>query len=131
METGIGWEQMRHSQRKRRATGLLHLSFGRHPLTLLQTTSYQHIDDTGARVNGVNHYFSTLCNSYYASFFTHRRKNHDTVADLLSLLEEQAEGEGTPSTVLSEDEQPHQQRTRRPTVAAGRVDADGHSTSRS
>jgi len=58
----------------------------------LQTTSYHHIDDTGARVNGVNHYFSTLCNSFYSSFFTHRRKNHDTVAGLLSLLEEQTEG---------------------------------------
>jgi hypothetical protein len=58
----------------------------------LQTTSYHHIDDTGARVDGVNHYFSTLCNSGYSSFFTHRRKNHDTVAGLLSLLEEPAEG---------------------------------------
>ena len=75
----------------------------------LQTTSYQHIDDTGGRVDGVNHYFSTLCNPYYSSFFTHRRKNHDTVAGLLSLLEEQAEGEGTPSTILGEDEQPPQQ----------------------
>ena len=46
----------------------------------LQTTSYHHIDDTGARVAGVNHYFSTLCNPYYSSFFTHRRKNHETVA---------------------------------------------------
>lgn len=53
----------------------------------LQTTAYQHIDDTGARVDGVNHYFSTLCNPYYSSFFTRRRKNHDSVADLLSLLE--------------------------------------------
>ncbi len=58
----------------------------------LETTSYQHIDDTGARVDGVNHYFSTLCNSFYSSFFTHRRKNHDTVTGLLSLLEEQTEG---------------------------------------
>lgn len=66
----------------------------------LQTSTYQHIDDTGARVDGVNHYFSTLCNSYYSSFFTHRRKNHDTVADLLSLLEEPAQG--TQPVVLDE-----------------------------
>jgi len=59
----------------------------------LQTTPYHHIDDTGARVAGVNHYFSTLCNPYYSSFFTHRHKNHDTVAGLLSLLEKPAEGE--------------------------------------
>jgi hypothetical protein len=80
----------------------------------LQTTSYHHIDDTGARVDGVNHYFSTLCNSYYSSFFTHRRKNHDTVAGLLSLLEEPAEGEDTPRTVLSEDGQPSQQQPSEP-----------------
>jgi len=54
----------------------------------LKTTSYQHIDDTGARVNGVNHYFSTICNSHYSSFFTHRRKDHGTIAKLLSLLDE-------------------------------------------
>ncbi len=75
----------------------------------LQTTPYQHIDDTGARVAGVNHYFSTLCNPYYSSFFTHRRKNHDTVAGLLSLLEEPAEGEGAHPAVLVEDGQPSQQ----------------------
>ena len=57
----------------------------------LQTTSYHHIDDTGARVDGVNHYFSTLCNSYYSSFFTHRHKNHATVAGLLTFLEEPSE----------------------------------------
>jgi hypothetical protein len=76
----------------------------------LQTTSYHHIDDTGARVAGVNHYFSTLCNPYYSSFFTHRRKNHDTVAGLLSLLEEPAEGEDAQSAVLAGDGQPPQQR---------------------
>lgn len=54
----------------------------------LQTTSYQHIDDTGGRVDGVNHYFSTLCNPYYSSFFTHRHKKHVTVAGLLACLEE-------------------------------------------
>jgi len=53
----------------------------------LHITSYQHIDDTGARIAGVNHYFSTLCNPYYSSFFTHRHKNAETVAGLLALLE--------------------------------------------
>jgi hypothetical protein len=74
--------------------------------TGLQTTSYHHIDDTGARVDGVNHYFSTLCNPYYSSFFTHRRKNHDTVAGLLAFLEEspesQAEGEATKQKQLGD-----------------------------
>jgi len=67
----------------------------------LETTAYQHIDDTGARVAGVNHYFSTLCNPYYASFFTHRRKNHATVAGLLSSLEEPAEDEDAQPVVLA------------------------------
>lgn len=75
----------------------------------LQTTPYQHIDDTGARVGGVNHYFSTLCNPYYSSFFTHRHKNHDTVAGLLSLLEEPAEGEGPQPAALAEKGQPPQE----------------------
>jgi hypothetical protein len=69
----------------------------------LQTTPYQHIDDTGARVDGVNHYFSTLCNPYYSSFFTHRRKNHDTVADLLSLLEESGQDADPPPAALAEE----------------------------
>ena len=56
----------------------------------LQTTSYQHIDDTGGRVDGVTHYYSTLCNPYYSSFFTQRRKNHATVAGLLAFLAEPA-----------------------------------------
>jgi hypothetical protein len=80
----------------------------------LQTTSYQHIDDTGGRVDGVNHYFSTLCNPYYSSFFTHRHKNHDTVAGLLSLLEEPAESEDAPRTALGENEQPSQQQPSEP-----------------
>jgi len=53
-----------------------------------QTTAYQPMDDTGARVAGVNPYVSMLCNPYDSSFFTHRPKNHDTVAGVLSLLEE-------------------------------------------
>jgi len=36
------------------------------------------------RVNGVNHYVVTLCNPYYTSLFTNRRKNRDTVNQLLS-----------------------------------------------
>ncbi len=66
----------------------------------LETSSYQHIDDTGARVNGVNHYFTVLCNPYYSSFFTTRYKNQDTVADLLALLEETSDDEGSPTKKL-------------------------------
>jgi len=52
----------------------------------LQTTIYQQIDDTGARVAGVNHYFTVLCNPYYACFFTHRYKNQLTITNLLACL---------------------------------------------
>ena len=58
-----------------------------------EASFYHHIDDTGAWVDGVNHYFSTLCNPYYSSFFTHRRKNHDTVVGLLAFLEESLESQ--------------------------------------
>ncbi|MCL1474595.1 IS66 family transposase, partial [Argonema antarcticum] len=54
----------------------------------LASTSYQHIDDTSMRVNGENHYVMTLCNPYYTSFFTNKRKNRETVSLLLSQLEE-------------------------------------------
>lgn len=54
----------------------------------LASTSYQHIDDTGMRVNGENRYAVTLCNPYYSSFFTTRRKNSQTVSQLLEILSE-------------------------------------------
>lgn len=51
----------------------------------VETTRYQHIDDTSLRVKGVNHYLSTVGNPYFACFFIHRYKNWDTIADLFSL----------------------------------------------
>ncbi|MCC4766530.1 hypothetical protein FXW07_07845 [Methanosarcina sp. DH1] len=36
----------------------------------LKVTPYQQIDDTGARVNGVNYYTQILCNPYYTAYFT-------------------------------------------------------------
>ena len=39
------------------------------------------------RVDGENHYVFTLCNPYYTSFFTNKRKNRETVSLLLSQLE--------------------------------------------
>jgi hypothetical protein len=72
----------------------------------LQTTSYQHMDDTGARVSGVNHYFSTLCNPYYSCFFTHRHKNAATVAGLLACLAEPAASQGAPCPVAGVEAQP-------------------------
>ena len=54
----------------------------------LESTAYQHIDDTGARVNGTNQYFSVLCNDYYSAFFTNPKKDRLTIIAILSQIEE-------------------------------------------
>jgi hypothetical protein len=51
----------------------------------VETTRYQHMDDTTLRVGGVNHYLSMVGNPYFACFFIHRHKNWDTIADLFEL----------------------------------------------
>ena len=53
----------------------------------INSSSYQHIDDTGARVAGQNHYFSVLCNDYYTAFFTNPRKDRTTVIKILQQTE--------------------------------------------
>jgi hypothetical protein len=50
----------------------------------LCATEYQQIDDTGMRVDGINHYVTTLCSPYYSCFFTRRHKNADTIKKLIS-----------------------------------------------
>lgn len=50
----------------------------------IQSSSYQHIDDTGARVMGTNQYFSVLCNDYFSAFFINPKKDRLTVLDILS-----------------------------------------------
>lgn len=50
----------------------------------LASAGYQNIDDTGGRENGVNQYVTVICNPYYSSFYTNRRKDAETVANLLS-----------------------------------------------
>lgn len=49
----------------------------------LKSTNYQHIDDTGFRVNGVNKYIDIVCNEKYSAFFIRDRKNHDTIEGIL------------------------------------------------
>jgi hypothetical protein len=48
----------------------------------ISSSTYQQIDDTGARVNGKNHYTHILCNPYYSAFFTTERKDRLTVLDI-------------------------------------------------
>jgi len=50
----------------------------------LQSSVYQHIDDTGARVNGKNHYTHVLCNPFYTAYFTRPKKDRLTILELLS-----------------------------------------------
>jgi len=55
----------------------------------LAATSYQHIDDTSARVKGENYHSHVVCNPYYSAFFTRKTKDRLTILAILS-------GVGTP-----------------------------------
>ena len=50
----------------------------------LQSTDYQQMDDTGARVKGKNHYMHILCNDYYTAYFTRKDKTRLTIIEILS-----------------------------------------------
>jgi hypothetical protein len=49
----------------------------------LQSTPYQHLDDTGSKVAGKNHYTHVLCNPYYTAFFTRSGKDRLTLLSML------------------------------------------------
>jgi len=49
----------------------------------LESTRYQQIDDTGARVNGENYYTHVVCNEFYTAYFTRERKDRLTIIDIL------------------------------------------------
>ena len=49
----------------------------------LASTPYQQMDDTGARVNGKNHFTQILCNLFYSAYFTGARKDRLTILDVL------------------------------------------------
>jgi len=50
----------------------------------LSSTIYQQMDDTGARVNGENHFTHILCNPWYTAYFTRRNKNRLTILEILT-----------------------------------------------
>ena len=50
----------------------------------LSNCDYQQIDDTGARVNGENHYTQIICNPFYSAYFTTPRKDRLTILDIFS-----------------------------------------------
>jgi hypothetical protein len=49
----------------------------------LASTDYQHIDDTGARVDGKNYYTHILCNPYFTAYFTKPHKDRLTILEIL------------------------------------------------
>jgi len=54
----------------------------------LLSTPYQHIDDTGARVNGELYKTHILCNQFYTAYFTRPRKDRLTILKLLMMNQE-------------------------------------------
>ena len=55
----------------------------------MKSADYFHIDDTGARHKGVNHYVQVICNALFSCFFITRRKNKDTIREILGLAEDE------------------------------------------
>jgi len=49
----------------------------------LNSSPWQHIDDTGTRVDGVNRHCQVLCNPLYTAYFTTARKDRLTVIEVL------------------------------------------------
>jgi len=49
----------------------------------LNSSPWQHIDDTGTRVDGANWHCQVICNPLYTAYFTTARKDRLTVIDVL------------------------------------------------
>jgi len=54
----------------------------------LRSSPWQHIDDTGTRVNGQNGYCHVMCNPLYTAYLTTEKKNRLTVIDVLRNFKE-------------------------------------------
>jgi hypothetical protein len=52
----------------------------------LRSSPWQHSDETGTRVNGVNEHCHVMCNPLYTAYFTTEHKNRLTVIDVLNNL---------------------------------------------
>jgi hypothetical protein len=49
----------------------------------LESTIYQQIDDTGAKVKGKNYYVQIICNPFYTAYFTIPHKDRLSILDIL------------------------------------------------
>ena len=56
----------------------------------LRSSPWQHIDETGTRVNGVNQYCHVVCSPLYTVYLTTEKKNRLTVIDVLTNLRPRA-----------------------------------------
>jgi regulator of replication initiation timing len=56
----------------------------------LRSSPWQHIDDTGTRVNGQNQHCQILCNPFYTAYFTTEKKDRLTILDVLRNFQERA-----------------------------------------
>ena len=50
----------------------------------LTASGYTQIDDTSARVNGINHYCQVVCNPWFTAYFTTEAKDRRTVLGVLT-----------------------------------------------
>lgn len=50
----------------------------------LESGSFQQIDDTGGKVNGVNHYVQIVCNDDYSAYFTTAKKDRLSIIDVFT-----------------------------------------------
>ena len=50
----------------------------------IQSTPWQHIDDTSTRVNGKNQYCQVVCNPFYTAYFTTENKTRLNIIDVLT-----------------------------------------------
>jgi len=65
----------------------------------MECSNYFHIDDTGARHNGMNYYTHAICNQFFSAFFIRPRKNKETIKAILGLKN----GEKINKIMLSDD----------------------------
>ena len=56
----------------------------------LRSSPWQHIDDTGTRVNGQNQHCQIVCNPLYTAYFTTERKDRLTILDVLQNFRERS-----------------------------------------
>jgi hypothetical protein len=56
----------------------------------LRSSPWQHIDETGTRVNGVNQHCHVVCNPLYTAYLTTEKKDRLTVIDVLTNLRPRA-----------------------------------------